>query len=195
MTRSVSAKALGRSTGTERILTVLIGLLALLGGAAALVVGAGWLGTHRAGRPLVDPIALDWLSRHAVASRLGAIVLGVLLLWLGLWWFFRSLRPEGRPDLELDDDLVVTASAISEAVRADAETVDGVGRARVRAVGDKENPALRITLWLVEGTDLKRVWEQLDSTVLARARESLGVDVLPTAVRIELDTAAPQRVR
>ncbi|WP_340683205.1 alkaline shock response membrane anchor protein AmaP [Amycolatopsis coloradensis] len=195
MTRSVSAKALGRSTGTERTLTVLIGLVALLGGAAALVVGAGWLGTHRAGRPLVDPIALDWLSRHALASRIGAIVLGVLLLWLGLWWFFRSLRPEGRPDLELDDDLVVTSSAISEAVRADAERVDGVGRARVRAVGDKENPALRITLWLVEGTDLKRVWEQLDSTVLARARESLGVDVLPTAVRIELDTAAPQRVR
>ncbi|RSN22964.1 alkaline shock response membrane anchor protein AmaP [Streptomyces sp. WAC 05977] len=195
MTRSVSAKALGRSTGTERTLTVLIGLLALLGGVAVVVVGAGWLGTHRADRPLVDPIALDWLSRHALASRIGAIVLGVLLLWLGLWWFFRSLRPEGRPDLDLGDDLVVTSSAISEAVRADAETVDGVGRARVRAVGDKENPALRITLWLVEGTDLKRVWEQLDHTVLARARESLGVDVLPTAVRIELDTTAPQRVR
>ncbi|WP_414937589.1 alkaline shock response membrane anchor protein AmaP [Amycolatopsis sp. cmx-11-51] len=195
MTRSVSAKALGRSTGTERTLTVLIGLLALLGGAAVLVVGAGWLGTYRAGRSLVDPIALDWLSQHAPAARVGAIVLGVLLLWLGLWWFFRSSRPEGRPDLELDDDLVVTSSAISEAVRADAETIDGVGRARVRAVGDSENPALRITLWLSEGTDLKRVWEQLDLTVLARARESLGVDVLPTAVRLELDTGAPQRVR
>lgn len=195
MSRSVSAKALGRSTGTERSLTVLIGLLALLAGAAALVVGAGWLGTYRGRRPLVDPLALDWLSRNALASRIGALVLGVLLLWLGLWWFFRSLRPEGRPDLELDDDLVVTSSAISEAVRLDAETIDGVGRARVRAVGDSENPALRITLWLSEGTDLKRVWEQLDATVLTRARESLGVDVLPTAVRIELDTAAPQRVR
>ncbi|WP_410602009.1 alkaline shock response membrane anchor protein AmaP [Amycolatopsis sp. lyj-90] len=195
MTRSVSAKALGRSTGTERTLTVLIGLLALLGGAAVIAVGAGWLGTYRADRSLVDPIALDWLSQHALAARIGAIVLGVLLLWLGLWWFFRSLRPEGRPDLELDDDLVVTSSAISEAVRADAETIDGVGRARVRAVGDSDNPALRITLWLSEGTDLKRVWEQLDLTVLARARESLGVTVLPTAVRLELDTGAPQRVR
>ncbi|MFC3449026.1 alkaline shock response membrane anchor protein AmaP [Amycolatopsis speibonae] len=195
MTRSVSAKALGRSTGTERTLTVLIGLLAVLGGAAVIVVGAGWLGTYRAGRALMDPIALDWLAANALASRIGAIVLGVLLLWLGLWWFFRSLRPEGRPDLELDDDLVVTSSAISEAVRLDAETIDGVGRARVRAVGDSENPALRVTLWLGEGTDLKRVWEQLDLTVLARARESLGVSVLPTAVRIELDTAAPQRVR
>ncbi|WP_409493300.1 alkaline shock response membrane anchor protein AmaP [Amycolatopsis sp. cmx-11-12] len=195
MTRSVSAKALGRSTGTERILTVLIGLLVLLGGATVIAVGAGWLGTYRANRSLVDPIALDWLSRNALPSRVGAIVLGVLLLWLGLWWFFRSLRPEGRPDLELDDDLVVTSSAISEAVRADAETIDGVGRARVRAVGDSDNPALRITLWLSEGSDLKRVWEQLDLTVLARARESLGVDVLPTAVRLELDTGAPQRVR
>ena len=195
MSRSVSAKALGRSTGTERTLTVLIGLLALLGGAAVVVIGAGWLGTYRGRRPLADPLALDWLAQNALPARIGAIVLGVLLLWLGLWWFFRSLRTEGRPDLELDDDLVVTSSAISEAVRLDAETIDGVGRARVRAVGDTENPALRITLWLSEGTDLKRVWEQLDLTVLARARESLGVEVLPTAVRLELDTAAPQRVR
>ncbi|KZB80632.1 alkaline shock response membrane anchor protein AmaP [Amycolatopsis regifaucium] len=195
MSRSVSARALGRSTGTERTLTVLIGLLALLGGAAVLVVGAGWLGTHRADRPLVDPIALDWLTQNALPARVGALVLGALLLWLGLWWFFRSLRPEGRPDLELDDDLVVTSSAISEAVRSDAETVDGVARARVRAVGDGEDPALRITLWLTEGTDLKRVWEDLDRTVLARARDSLGVEVLPTAVRLELDTGAPQRVR
>jgi hypothetical protein len=195
MSRSVSAKALGRSTGTERTLTVLIGLLAVLAGAAVLALGAGWLGTYRGRRPLADPMALDWLVRNALPSRIGALVLGVLLLWLGLWWFFRSLRPEGRPDLELDDDLVVTSSAISEAVRADAETVDGVTRARVRAVGDSENPALRITLWLTEGTDLKRVWEELDRTVLARARESLGVGVLPTAVRLELDTAASQRVR
>jgi hypothetical protein len=195
MSRSISAKALGRSSGTERILTVLIGLVALLGGVAALVVGAGWLGRYRGQRPLLDPIALDWLGRNVLTARIGALVLGLLLLALGLWWFFRSLRPEGRPDLELSDDLVVTSSAISEAIRADAETIDGISRARVRAVGDSENPALRITLWLREGTDLKRVWEQFDGTVLTRARESLGVDVLPTAIRLELDTTAPQRVR
>lgn len=195
MSRSVSAKALGRSAGTERMLTVLIGLLALFGGVAVLVLGMGWLGRYRGQRPLLDPIALDWLGRNVLTARIGALVLGLLLLALGLWWFLRSLRPEGRPDLELSDDLVVTSSAISEAIRADAETIDGISRARVRAVGDSEHPALRITLWLREGTDLRRVWDQFDRTVLTRARESLGVEVLPTAIRLELDTAAPQRVR
>ncbi|NBH04441.1 alkaline shock response membrane anchor protein AmaP, partial [Amycolatopsis sp. SID8362] len=92
-------------------------------------------------------------------------------------------------------ELVVTASAIAEAVRADAERLDGVSRARVRAVGSRTAPALRVTLWLHEGTDLKSVWAGLDSQVLARARESLGLDALPTAVRLELDTAPAKRVR
>ncbi|WP_410632745.1 alkaline shock response membrane anchor protein AmaP [Amycolatopsis sp. cmx-4-83] len=199
MTKSVAAKALSRSYAGERVLTFLVGLLALLGGALALVVGYGVLGEYRGRRPLLDPMAVEWLGSHATPARIAAIVLGVLLFVLGLRWALRSLRPEPRPDLDLDRtdgaELVVTAAAIAEAVQADAEQLDGVSRARVRAVGSRTAPALRITLWLHEGTDLKGVWAGLDTRVLARARESLGLDVLPTAVRLELDTTAPKRVR
>ncbi|UOX84691.1 alkaline shock response membrane anchor protein AmaP [Amycolatopsis sp. FBCC-B4732] len=199
MTKSVAAKALSRSYAGERVLTFLVGLLALLGGALALVVGFGVLGEYRGRRPLLDPMAVEWLGSHATPARIAAIVLGVLLFVLGLRWALRSLRPEPRPDLDLDRtdgaELVVTAAAIAEAVQADAEQLDGVSRARVRAVGSRTAPALRITLWLHEGTDLKGVWAGLDTQVLARARESLGLDVLPTAVRLELDTTAPKRVR
>ncbi|MCR6486110.1 alkaline shock response membrane anchor protein AmaP [Amycolatopsis sp. OK19-0408] len=199
MSKTVAAKALSRSYAGERSLTFLVGLLALLGGALALVVGYGVLGEFRGRRPLLDPIALDWLGGHATPARIAAIVLGVLLLVLGLRWTLRSLRPEPRPDLDLDRtegaELVVTAAAIAGAVQADAEQLAGVSRARVRAVGSRKSPALRVTLWLHEGTDLKGVWEQLDTQVLARARESLGLAVLPTAVRLELDTSAPKRVR
>ncbi|MEU7783715.1 alkaline shock response membrane anchor protein AmaP [Amycolatopsis sp. NPDC049159] len=199
MTKSVAAKALSRSYAGERVLTFLVGLLALLGGALALVVGYGVLGEYRGRRPLLDPMAVEWLGSHATPARIAAIVLGVLLFVLGLRWALRSLRPEPRPDLDLDRtdgaELVVTAAAIAEAVQADAEQLDGVSRARVRAVGSRTAPALRITLWLHEGTDLKGVWAGLDTQVLARARESLGLDVLPTAVRLELDTTAPKRVR
>ena len=199
MSSSVATKALSRSYAGERVLTFVVGLLALLGGALALVVGAGWLGEYRGRRPLLDPMAVDWLGGHATPARIAAIVLGVVLLVLGLRWALRSLRPEPRPDLDLDTtegaELVVTAGAISGAVQADAEQLDGVSRARVRAVGSRTSPALRITLYLYEGTDLKRVWEDLDLRVLTRARESLGLDVLPTAVRLELDTSQAKRVR
>ncbi|WP_216205544.1 alkaline shock response membrane anchor protein AmaP [Amycolatopsis aidingensis] len=196
---STSTKALARSYRAERTLTFALGLLGLLAGAAALVVSFGWLGSFRAQRPILDPIAVDWLGGRPVLAKTVAIVAGVLLLAFGLWWFFRSLRPEGRPDLELDRavgrELTVTAGAIASAVQADAESVQGVHRARVRAVGDPDNPALRISLWLREGTDIRAVWEELDATVLTRARESLGIEALPTAVRIELNAAERQRVR
>ncbi|MGW3995303.1 alkaline shock response membrane anchor protein AmaP [Amycolatopsis sp. NPDC004772] len=199
MSRSIATKALSRSYTGERTLTFLIGLLAFLGGALALVVGFGALGEFRGRRPLLDPLALEWLGAHATPARIAAIVLGVLLLVLGLTWALRSLRPEPRPDLDLDRtegaELVVTAAAIAGAVQTDAEHLDGVSRARVRAVGSRTAPALRITLWLHEGTDLKAVWSGLDTRVLTRARESLGLESLPAAVRLELDTSPAKRVR
>jgi len=125
MSRTAAAKALSRSYAGERTLTFLVGLLAFLGGALALAVGSGGLGEFRGRRPLLDPIALDWLGGHATPARIAAIVLGVLLFVLGLRWALRSLRPEPRPDLDLDRtegaELVVTATAIAGAVQADAE--------------------------------------------------------------------------
>ncbi|MGW4486103.1 alkaline shock response membrane anchor protein AmaP [Amycolatopsis sp. NPDC004368] len=199
MSRSTASRALARSHRAERTLTFLLGLVAALAGAAALVVGLGWLGTFRAQRPLLDPIAVSWLAGNQLYARLGAVVLGVLLFVLGLWWFFRSLRPERRPDLALDDtpgaELTVTAGALAGAVQTDAEAIAGVARARARAAGTAAAPALRVTLWLAEGTDVRRVWTDLDEFVLTRAREALGLDSLPTAVRLELDTTGPARVR
>ncbi|QRP43872.1 hypothetical protein [Amycolatopsis sp. FDAARGOS 1241] len=78
---------------------------------------------------------------------------------------------------------------------ADAENIDGVTRARARAVGTPAEPALRVTRWLSEGTDVRRLWAHLDAFVLTRAREALGLDALPTSVRLELDTVGPARVR
>jgi hypothetical protein len=108
------------------------------------------------------------------------------------------LRPEPKPDLVLDQSrgtgLTVSSGAIAEAVRADTETVPGVDRARVRLVGDTDNPALRITLWLRQGSDVRDIWNDLDTRVLSRARDTLGVERLPAAVRIELDAAEGSRV-
>ncbi|SDC43541.1 alkaline shock response membrane anchor protein AmaP [Actinokineospora iranica] len=194
-----SRAALARSYRVERVFTVLVGLAALLLGAAALVVGAGWLGTFRAARPVLDPIAVDTLRAWELPARIAAVVLGLLALVAGVLLAVRTLRRERHPDLALDRTagkrLLVTSGAIAEAIAADAERVAGVSRAKATVVGDAATPALRLSLWLRYGARVKDVWQEVDTAVLRRARESLGVETMPTAVRIELGAQEKQRVR
>jgi hypothetical protein len=196
---TAARKATARAAGAQRTLVGLIGLLSLAAGAAALVVGFGLLGANRAARSVLDPLVLDTLRAYPTFARGVAIVTGVILLILGLLWAVRALAPERRPNLLLDHSpdlrLEISASAIAGAVRADAETITGVSRARARMVGATASPVLRLDLWLEDGTDVRDVYRDLDTGVLARARDSLGVESLPTAIRIELEAAAAPRVR
>lgn len=195
---TAARKATARAAGAQRTVVGLIGLLSLAAGAAALVVGSGLLGASRAIRSVLDPIALDTLRAYPTLARGVAIVTGVVLLILGLLWAVRALAPERRPNLLLDHSpelhLEISASAIADAVRADAESLTGVSRARARMVGATANPVLRLDLWLEDGTDVRDVYRDLDTGVLTRARDSLGVESLPTAIRIELDAAVSPRV-
>ncbi len=195
---TAARKATARAAGAQRTLVGLIGVLSLAAGVAALIVGSGLLGASRATRSVLDPIALATLGTYPTVARGVAIVTGVILLILGLLWAVRALAPERRPNLLLDHSpdlhLEISASAIADAVRADTETITGVSRARARMVGATANPVLRLDLWLEDGTDVRDVYRDLDTGVLTRARDSLGVESLPTAIRIELDAAASPRV-
>lgn len=195
-----SRAAVARSAGGDRTLTTLLGLVLVAASVLALLVGYGVFGANRAQRPVIDPIAVLWVVTHAQATRWIAIGVGVVLFVVGIWWTLRSLRPEPRPDVSLSElpgeRLTVEHAAICDAVRHDAESIDGVSRARVRLVGTSQKPALRIALTLVEGTDVRDVWADLDGRVLARAREAFAVSALPTAVRLELDaSSAPTPAR
>ncbi|MFC5139333.1 alkaline shock response membrane anchor protein AmaP [Actinomycetospora rhizophila] len=195
-----SRAAVARSAGGDRTLTTLLGLVLVAASVLALLVGYGVFGANRAARPVIDPIAVAWVSTHVTATRWILIGVGLLLFLIGIWWTLRSLRPEPRPDVSLSElpgeRLTVEHAAICDAVRHDAETIDGVSRARVRLVGTAQKPALRIALTLVEGTDVRDVWADLDGRVLARAREAFAVSALPTAVRLELDaSSAPTPAR
>ena len=186
-----SRAAVARSAGRDRVLVTLLGLVLLAVGVLVVLLGTGVLGANRARRPLVDPVAASWVAAHAPLARALAVVGGLVLVVLGLVWAVRALRPEPRPDVVLDESpgsgLRVAHAAVCDAVRADAEQVVGVTRARVRMVGEDTRPALRMTLRLAEGADVRDVWAEIDGRVLARARRAFEVSALPTAVRIELD--------
>jgi hypothetical protein len=194
-----SRAAVARSVGGQRFSTAVIGLVLVAAAVLALLVGYGVLGVYRAQRPLVDPVVLAWTGSNASATRWIALAVGVVLFVLGLIWTLRSLRPEPQPDVLLSEApgsrLKVEHAAVADAVRRDAEGIDGVSRARVRLVGEARAPALRITLFLVEGTDVRDVWAEVDGRVLARARQAFDVSALPTAVRLELDSSSSHAPR
>ncbi|HEY4006097.1 MAG TPA: alkaline shock response membrane anchor protein AmaP [Pseudonocardia sp.] len=189
-----SRRAAARSTRAERSLVALLGLLLLVGGALGLLVGRGVLGEPRSYRPLLDPLAVQLLRTYQLPALMVAVLVALLLVVLGLLWLVRSLRPERRPDLVLEatgnTSLRVTAGATAEAVARDAERLPGVERAAVRLVGRPSAPALRLTLWLTDGADVRTIWRDLEESVLARVRSSLGVESMPTAIRLELDRTA-----
>lgn len=186
-----SRAAVARSAGGDRTLTTLIGLVLLAAGVLAVLLGYGVFGQYRGDRPVLDPLVMQWISTHVDAFRWFALAAGLVLLVVGLSWALRSLRPEARPDVLMSDApgerLLVEHSAIADAIRTDAETIEGVTRARVRLVGTPQRPALRMSLSLEEGADVRDVWADVDGRVLARARQAFGVSALPTAVRLELD--------
>lgn len=191
-------KATARAAGAQRILVGLIGLISLGVGVVSLLTGFGLFGADRAAHPVLDPSALDTLHTHEPLARGVTIAAGMVLLILGLLWAARALAPESRPNLLLDprvdSRLEVSASAIAAALTSDVETTEGVNRARARMVGTIDAPVLRLNLWLEDGADVLAVYHELDARVLNRARSSLGIQSLPTAIRIELDAAPPARV-
>lgn len=189
-----SRRALARSARAERSLLALLGIVCLGLGVFGALVGFGVFGDGRSRRPVVDPLAVGFLRDNALLASLVAVLLGVVLVVLGLMWVARSLRPERRPDLVLSSgeasSLRVTAGAAASAIKDDAERLDGVSRASARLVGRPSAPALRMTLWLTDGADVRTVWRDLEDSVLSRVRSSLGISSLPTAIRLELDRAA-----
>lgn len=193
--RRSSRSAVARSAGRDRSILVIIGLVLVLAGAFAALVGYRVLdavpGEGTSARPLLDPVVVDLLRAQPLVARIVAIVVGVLLVILGLSWTARSLRPERRPDLVLDrgpeTGIVVDSAAAADALAGQAAALPGVGRAKARMVGSDAAPAVRLSMWLTDDADVRDVLERLDRDVLASARDSLGLAALPVAVRLELD--------
>ena len=190
----VARRAVARPEGGDRAGVFLLGLVLLLAGTGAALLGYGVLGAGRAARPLLDPLIVDALRDQALLWRCVTLAAGVLLVVLGLVWAARSVRPERRPDLLLERDegssLLVTAGAAADAVADRAAGLRGVARARARLVGREAAPACRLTVWVTDDADVAEVVRRLEAETVAEARVGLGLAHLPVAVRVELDSAS-----
>ncbi|MCW0211968.1 MAG: alkaline shock response membrane anchor protein AmaP [Pseudonocardia sp.] len=192
--RKRSRKAVARSAAGDRWVAGLIGLILLLAGLGTALLAYGVFGDFRSSRPVLDPMIVDALRAQPLLWRIVALAVGVVLVVVGLVWAARSLRPEKRPDLVLDAGtdtaIVVGSGAAADAVADHAASLAGVGKARARMVGTASAPALRLTVWITDDADVAALCRKLETDVVAEARDTLGFEHLPVAVRLELDTAA-----
>ncbi|MEZ0494649.1 hypothetical protein AB2L28_20625 [Kineococcus sp. TBRC 1896] len=165
--------------GLDRLLTFLLGLVLLVGGAAAIAWWAGWLsqvfpGTgDRFAAGTGDAVRAGWFAAVAAAV---AVVLAVL----ALWWLLSHLPRRGT------DDLTLAGSETSGRLRLHADAPartaadllaaqPGVRGARGRTRTDRGELVLELRATCEPTADLHEV-AAAANRISAQTRQVLGRD-------------------
>ncbi|WP_328581584.1 alkaline shock response membrane anchor protein AmaP [Streptomyces sp. NBC_00370] len=177
----------------NRVLLGLVGLVLLCGGGIVVARGADWSvpswwpysGKH------------DVLLSHADRYRwrdqgwwwpVVIAVLAVVLL-LALWWLLTQPRRARLGELLVDsgdgEGAVLRGRALENVLENESQSLDGVARARVLLTGRRRTPAARVRLQLQPHASPGEALRRLTTEAVANARDSAGLDKLPTEVRLK----------
>ncbi|MFF1273964.1 alkaline shock response membrane anchor protein AmaP [Streptomyces marokkonensis] len=113
-------------------------------------------------------------------------VLAVLLALL-LWWLLAQRRRRlGGVLVDSGDGAAarLDGRTLEDVIEEEAQALEGVSRAHVRLTGRSTAPAARVRLLLEPHADPARTLGRLSRETLAHARDSAGLDSLPTKVRL-----------
>ncbi|WP_405619441.1 alkaline shock response membrane anchor protein AmaP [Streptomyces sp. NBC_01511] len=184
----------------NRVLLGLVGLVLLCVGGAVLATGLGasvpswWPYTGRKDVLLSDADRGRWRDEGWWWPVVIA-VLAVLVL-LTLWWLLSQLRRPRLSEVLVDsgdgEGALLRGRALENALESEAQSLDGVARARVRLTGRRSTPQARVRLLLEPHAAPGAALEGLTGEAVAHARESAGLESLPTEARLR---AAKHRAR
>jgi hypothetical protein len=110
-----------------------------------------------------------------------------VLLALLLWWLLAQRRHRlGGVLVDSGDGAAarLDGGTLEDVIEAEARDLDGVARAHVRLTGRSTAPAARVRLLLEPHADPAWTLERLSRETLAHARDSAGLDSLPSKVRL-----------
>ena len=122
----------------------------------------------------------DWWWPTVIA------VLAVLLALL-LWWLLAQRRHRLDQILVNSEDGATArlgGRALENVIKEEAQVLDGVAQAQVRLTGGRTTPTARVRLVLEPYADPVQILGHLSRETLAHARESAGLDRLPSKVRL-----------
>ncbi|MFE7134758.1 alkaline shock response membrane anchor protein AmaP [Streptomyces sp. NPDC057638] len=190
------------SRTVNRVVLGVTGLALLAVGGAALAAGAGlavpgwwpWRGPHDVLLSMAD--RQRWRAEGwwwpAVIAALAVLVL--LALWLLLAQSRRGRLADVLVDSGDGEVAVVRGRSLEGAMEADTEALDGVAEARVTLGGRRTEPKARVGVVLEPYASPVRTLAAVREGVVGRAREVVGVSVLPTEARLRAAKHPPQRV-
>ncbi|MEU3020768.1 MULTISPECIES: alkaline shock response membrane anchor protein AmaP [unclassified Nocardiopsis] len=181
-----------RSARGNRLGLVIVGVVLLAAGLAALAAGQGLLGGELAATPLLgdrvnEVLAQRWVPYAAVAV---AFVAGFLAL---RWLLVQGMNDTvGRLHLDHDDSghVEMTEGAARGALEQEVSDYPGVRRARARLTESGDRPHLRLALTLEDDADVAGVWRRVRSEAIANLRGALELDQVPAVIRMSMTAPA-----
>lgn len=124
-------------------------------------------------------------------------VLGVALLFL-LWLLLTQLRDRRMANVYVDGSdreyARLRGRALENAIEGETERLDGVDRTRVTLHNRHGYPYARVLLVLASHAVPARLVERLEREPLHNARTSVGLDAIPSEVRLRSDRHPASRV-
>ncbi len=176
----------------NRSLLLLLGLLCLAGGTAALATAAGLLGgAVPAEQPVLTGPATAYLTEQAWVPW-AAAALGVVLALAGLRWLLAQLPRRSSPgQVSLGGDsrhgsTRLDASTVADAVEADVQGYAGVRSAHAAISGDRTEPTLTLSLVLDPGSDVRALQERIRDHAQARLARALGAGSVSTRLLVSM---------
>ena len=181
-----------RSARGNRLGLVIVGVVLLAAGLAALAAGRGLLGGDLAVTPLLgdrtnEVLAQQWVPYVAVAV---AFVAGFLAL---RWLMVQGMNDTvGRLYLARDEagNVEMSESAARGALEQEVADYPGVRRARARLTESGDRPHLRLALTLEDDADVAGIWRRVRSEAITNLRGALELDQVPAVIRMSMTAPA-----
>jgi hypothetical protein len=188
----------------NRALLAVIGIVVLLAGIVAALIGFGLLAriTTAAGIGLGVPSSSSKVVRSGIGEFLAqpvAVVavgvVGVILGVLGLAWLLAQIpRANAAKPFRLQDDAirgltVCAADVLIHAVEADAESLPGVTDASAILRGTARQPELTMRISVNDRTDIKQLLHTLQAETAAHLASAMETPLKHLAVQVNVTSS------
>ena len=174
----------------NRTVLLIVGLILLAGGGAALVRG---LGTYpaalgRSGAPIVTAAQARYPGHHAWVWPAAAAAAAIIAL-LALYWLLIQARTSTVRRLSLEPErthgvTVLPADAVTGAITDELKTRPGIHRATAAFKGSPAAPGLELSVTAADNADPALLRGYTEREALTHLRASLERETIPTVLRI-----------